>query len=109
MSSTRKNRMCQVTACENPVHAKGYCRKHYGQIWRKGEISSGAAWSDGESRTRAGDCERLCALERELKKAENMYRMVVGFEGRTRWRKEIAAVETEINRIQVATATSVAG
>jgi len=95
-------RTCQVNGCSNPVHAKGYCRKHYGQIWRKGEICTGDAWSHRESHGRGDDRERLRALERELKKAEHMYDMVIGFEGRTRWRREITAVRAEIDRIQPA-------
>lgn len=101
-SSTRKMRKCTVTGCTNPVHAKGYCRKHYGQIWRKGEITQDSSWgSFREDHARADDRERLRALERELKKAEDMYNMVVGFEGRKRWRREISAVQAEIDRIQV--------
>ena len=99
----KRIRICQVNGCANPVHAKAYCRKHYGQIWRKGEITTDGSWgSQRESYVRADDRERLRALERELKKAERMYNMVVGFEGRTRWRREITAVRTEIDRIQLA-------
>ena len=96
-----KSRKCTVNGCSNPIHAKGYCRKHYGQVWRKGEISKNSSW-DGvrEHYTRGDDRERLRALERELKKAEDMYNRVVGFEGRTRWRREIAAVQAEIQRIK---------
>ena len=29
---------CIVEGCPNTSHAKGYCRRHYGQIWRRGTI-----------------------------------------------------------------------
>ena len=106
MATLSQTRACQVNGCSTMVHAKGYCRKHYGQIWRKGEISTGDPWGHRESQNRGDDRERLRALERELKKAENMYNMVVGFEGRTRWRREISAVRAEISRIQIASNAS---
>ena len=102
MATVKRVRGCQVNGCSHPIHAKGYCRRHYGQIWRKGELSVGGPWSRRKNYPRADDRERLQALERELKKAEHMYDMVIGFEGRTRWRREISAVRAEISRIQFA-------
>jgi hypothetical protein len=90
---------CMVDGCREPVHAKGYCRRHYGQIWRKGAISSLPREQDSGRSTRA-DAERLRALERELRKAEHMYQVVVGCEGRVKWRREMQAVKTEINKLE---------
>ena len=101
MSIANRNIKCSVDGCDNPVHAKGYCRKHYTQVWRKGEISKEPSWGTARHRLSEGDAhERLRVLERELKKIEEMYNNVVGFESRLRWRREIAAVEVEIGRIQ---------
>lgn len=44
--------------------------------------------------------ERLRALERELRKAEHMYDVVVGYEGRVKWRREMDAVKAEIMKIE---------
>lgn len=44
--------------------------------------------------------ERLRALERELKKAEHMYQVVVGYEGRVKWRREMDAVKAEIMKLE---------
>ena len=29
---------CSVDGCEKPAFSKGYCRRHYKQIWRWGKI-----------------------------------------------------------------------
>jgi hypothetical protein len=88
-----------VEGCCEPVHAKGYCRRHYGQIWRKGAISPTSHEEDPARPARA-DLERLRALERELRKAEHMYQVVVGYEGRIKWRREMEAVKSEIGKIE---------
>lgn len=33
-----KKHTCQVSGCKNKVHAKGYCKNHYGHIWKYGKI-----------------------------------------------------------------------
>ncbi len=53
-----------------------------------------------ENGMRRDDRERLRALERELKKAQHMYEVVVGFEGRLKWRREVEAVLAEIRKIE---------
>ena len=91
---------CIVEGCPNPSHAKGYCRRHYGQIWRRGMIYNDTPrerTSGPESGMRRDD--RLRALERELKKAQQMYEVVVGFQGRIKWRREIEAVQYEIRKL----------
>jgi hypothetical protein len=91
---------CIVAGCPNESHAKGYCRRHYGQIWRRGMIYNDAPkdqTSAPESGMRRDD--RLKALERELKKTQQMYEVVVGFQGRIKWRREMEAVQHEIRKI----------
>jgi hypothetical protein len=90
---------CIVEGCREPAHAKGYCRRHYGQVWRKGAVSPLPREQDPVRSARA-DSERLRALERELRKAEHMYQVVVGYEGRIKWRREMEAVKTEISKIE---------
>ncbi|MHC4870544.1 MAG: hypothetical protein ACYTFY_01740 [Planctomycetota bacterium] len=101
MGNMAKSALCSVKDCNNQVHAKGYCRKHYGQIWRKGKINQEKSDSSSSqsSRTNIEDTDRMRALEREYRKAKNMYRQVVGFEGRLKWRKEMEAVKKEIERL----------
>jgi hypothetical protein len=43
--------------------------------------------------------DRLKALERELRKAQQMYDVVVGFQGRIKWRREMEAVQYEIRKL----------
>lgn len=92
---------CVVESCPNPSHAKGYCRRHYGQIWRRGMIydTTKRQKEEDEPLGRRDDVERLRALERELQKAQQMYEVVVGFEGRIKWRRQILAVQEEIHRL----------
>ncbi len=99
-----KPSQCIVDGCPNPSHAKGYCRRHYGQIWRKGMIynTSPSDRSEAEARLRGDHNERLRSLERELKKTQQMYDVVVGFQGRIKWRREIEAVEMEIRKLMEA-------
>jgi hypothetical protein len=92
-----------VQGCDNRVHAKGYCRKHYGQIWRKGKIYTqkdlNSARKSGSRTQQRDDTDRMRALERELRRAEMMYKNVIGFEGRLKWRREIVEVKKEMVRL----------
>jgi len=90
---------CIVEACPNPAHAKGYCRRHYGQIWRRGTIYNDTPRERSLTEGGPRRDDRLKALERELKKAQQMYDVVVGFQGRIKWRREIEAVQHEIRKI----------
>jgi hypothetical protein len=62
---------------------------------------------EDESLLRRDDLERMRALERELQKAQQMYEVVVGFEGRVKWRRQIVAVQEEIRRLNEAQAQPV--
>jgi hypothetical protein len=90
---------CIVEGCPNPAHAKGYCRRHYGQIWRRGTIYNDTPRERSLTEGGPRRDDRLKALERELKKAQQMYDVVVGFQGRIKWRREIEAVQHEIRKI----------
>lgn len=93
---------CIVNGCTNKAHAKGYCRKHYGQIWRKGKIYSDDEERASVERTANRDeSDRIRALERELRRAEMMYRNVIGFEGRLKWRREIDEVKKEMRKLGI--------
>jgi len=101
---------CKVTGCENQAHARGYCRKHYRQVWLKGKIRSEEEerWAVEKSLPR-NESDRLRAMERELRRAETMYRNVLGVEGRLRWRRELEAVKKEMVRLGGSPANSRAG
>jgi hypothetical protein len=95
-----KESKCIVPGCSNKAHAKGYCRKHYGQIWRKGKIYTDEEEQlASEKNIRRDDTDRMRALERELRRAEMMYQNVIGFEGRLKWRREIDEVKKEMKRL----------
>lgn len=96
-----RDSVCVVTGCDNRAHAKGYCRKHYGQIWRKGKIYSQDEKVPAieEKVLPRDDTDRMRALERELRRAETMYQNVIGFEGRLKWRREMEDVKKEMVRL----------
>ena len=94
---------CSVAGCEKRMHAKGYCRKHYGQIWRTGEIyaDEDRQMTEEEVAPR-NDADRVRALARELERAEEMYRNVVGVEGRLKWRRECEELKKDMVRLGIA-------
>jgi len=93
---------CSVVGCEKRMHAKGYCRKHYGQIWRTGEIYADEDQGMPEEVViPRNDADRVRALARELERAEEMYRNVIGFEGRLKWRRELEGLRKDMARFGV--------
>ena len=101
---------CAVAGCEGRLSAKGYCYKHYRQIWDYGKIRTDAEERRVTEREAANkvnklaptnDSDRVRALARELRRAEIMYKNVVGVEGRLKWRREIDEVKKEMVRLGV--------
>jgi len=93
-----KGAMCGIAGCEYQSHAKGYCRKHYGQIYRKGAIYVAEVI---EKPPPKNDSDRGRALARELRRAQMMYQNVIGVEGRLRWRRELDEVKKEMGRLGI--------
>ena len=99
---------CTVVGCGKRMHAKGYCRSHYGQIWRHGEIriDKEEERQIGEKLTKKpasmNDDGRVRAMERELERAEMMYRNVIGVAGRLKWRRECEELKKDMVRLGVA-------
>jgi hypothetical protein len=104
--------ICQVESCNDVVHARGYCRRHYGRYWRRGRLGTNAGRTPQDNDRNGSDSgevvavgavsesqERLRTLERELRKAEQLYAAVVGFRGRIKWRREMEAVKAEILKL----------
>ena len=95
--SNRK--ICSVDECKIVAHARGYCRKHYGQIWRKGRVTTDAEAKLVGQKYRGDARERLKSLVRELERAESMYDMVIGLEGRLKWHRKMEEVKADIRKI----------
>ena len=91
-------KICQISDCDVVAHARGYCRRHYGMVWRKDRErrQEQVELPEGTSRD---DMEKLRALEREFRRAEQMYNVVIGYEGRLKWRREMDDVKAEILKI----------
>ena len=88
---------CQVEGCPDQEHAKGLCGRHYGQQWRGRPVTTGPV-----AETREGDPNPLACtnLDGKLARAQRMYELVSGLEGRVRWRAEIRGLQAEIRNRQ---------
>jgi len=99
-----KESRCVAPQCGCRAHSRGYCRKHYGQIWRKGHIALPEEEDvlSVDAVDSRDDTDRMRALERELRRAEMMYQNVVSFEGRLKWRRELEEIKKEMVRLGMA-------
>jgi hypothetical protein len=78
---------CSVHGCPNNAHSRGYCGRHYGRIWR-GRPVDGPAYQQS-----APSSFNLQSLERQLADARRSHDLVVGLEGKMRWRHRIQELE----------------
>lgn len=101
--SPRRKKGCGVPGCNVRAYEGGYCREHYERLCRSREAmeDAAAALAAPQREHIHDDPERLRALERELGKAEHMYEVVIGYEGRVKWRREMEAVRAELRRLGV--------
>lgn len=88
----RTERRCVVNGCPGKSHAKGMCRRHYGQVWRRGYTYESPK-TNPDTLSSVEEAFRSC--ERELKKAQQMYDVVVGLPGRLHWRREIERLQKQ--------------
>jgi len=77
--------------------------RHQGHIWRTGEPHTEEEERITEKVAPRNDADRIRALERELERAETMYKNVVGFEGRLKWRRECDELKKDMARLGIAT------
>jgi hypothetical protein len=85
-------RRCSVQGCRSNAHALGYCRCHYGRIWRGKPLCGPACKQD------APPSFNLQSLERQLADARRNHDLVVGIEGKMRWRHTIQNLEQVLNQ-----------
>lgn len=83
---------CCVPSCEQKAHARGYCRKHYGRMWRGKELEP---TKEEDTRVHSAD-----DAEKELMEMRRIYDHVVGFESRMRWSRKIRECELFVRREQ---------
>lgn len=99
--NTMSKQPCQYNGCELPVYARGYCRKHYNQLWRNGKVGTARARRRPSERDLPMSAiEKLRTLEREFNRAKQMYDVTCGLEGRVKWRKEMTALEKQMDEIR---------
>jgi len=87
---------CSIHGCPNNAHSRGYCGRHYGRIWR-GKPVSGPCQQEAPSSN-----FNLQSLERQLADARRSHDLVVGLEGKMRWRRRIQELEQILSEKQQA-------
>lgn len=87
---------CTVEGCDRSAHAKGYCRRHYGQVWRKGRIQPDDEKDlKDEEKEAMRSFESNRALLREWRNVKELYERVVGFHGQMRYRQQLLDIERQ--------------
>jgi len=86
-----KDYKCRIENCPNKVHAKGYCRVHYGRWWRTGK-----ALPQQPARVLKRLTEfDLNEVQHKIEKAKEAYACCVGLDARLRWSRRIADLKRE--------------
>jgi hypothetical protein len=83
---------CIVQGCDGVEHSRGYCRKHYGRMWRGKELEPKVVPKTDL------EIPDLADVEAELAQMRALYERVVGFEGRVRWSKMIREREQYVRK-----------
>lgn len=85
-------RKCCVGSCTEQEHSRGYCRKHYGRLWRGRELEP-----EKKPEEKVVD---VADAEQELMQMRKLYDHVCGLEGRMRWSRRIRECEQFVRREQ---------
>lgn len=88
---------CVVNHCEHAVHAGGYCRRHYGQVWRNGRIDEPASERNPAALPKS---EQLNACQRELAQTRIIYERACGLQRRLELRRQLTELEADLARIK---------
>jgi hypothetical protein len=86
-----KKKLCCVEACPRVAFAKGYCRRHYAQMWRKGCIYDTTPKFKLEN-------DRV-AIERSLAEERKLYDLVCTFSSRLYHRARIVQLEEQLKGV----------
>jgi len=83
---------CKVKNCDKRVLAKGYCQRHYMQIWRKG--SSAQIMKEKEM------SPDLLNIIHAIKEAEKIYDQASTIQARLHWRDRINKLNVEKEELE---------
>lgn len=84
---------CSVECCSRNSFARGYCRRHYAQMWRKGCIYE-------KIQNTLKIQSDVAAIERSLAEEQAIYERVVGLEGRMYHRRKITELQEQLRELQ---------
>jgi len=90
---TNETDVCVMGGCDNPKYARGFCKKHYLRLWRRGDFGSSSKIK------RVKEWESPSILKRALKRAKEMFSVSRDLEKRVYWRREIVALREELKEV----------
>jgi hypothetical protein len=90
---------CKVPGCPTPAHARGYCRRHYGQMWRNGQITPDTGVPKTERSAPGPVGLQISGLRSCLGEAESIYERVTGLPNRLRWARRIRELKAQIEQL----------
>lgn len=85
IETSNMNKLCLVQECQHNIHAKGYCRRHYLQIWKHGKIINKTL----DKKSSICKKQQLKALQKEYERLLELYEAVIGIDGRLRYKNKI--------------------
>lgn len=88
-------RTCKEDGCTAPAKSKGYCGRHYRQLWRYSHVLQEGIKNDTVTR------ENIISLKSEYKRVLDIYNNVNGVDSRIRWRKVLDKLVQEAKNINV--------
>jgi hypothetical protein len=87
---------CCVPQCVQRRIAKGFCRRHYAQMRRHGEIREE---QPEHSLSDTAKAMLRCSLQIQIAEAQRNYDLVVGLSGRLRWRQRIKKLQQQFEKL----------
>jgi len=98
----RKKRKCIIEGCEAQQLARGWCRRHYNEWYRSGDIDTEREKHKHYSK-RVNELDRRKSLEQELQETRAIYDAVIGTKNRLNWRRKLLELELEASEAGLCT------
>lgn len=92
----KEAKTCQFEGCGRIVYARGYCRHHYSQLWRQGQVQRARSLSEQKKAMPFRNLEILRSLNQEIKGANAVYQPGSDLDGRAKWSSELQNIKQEI-------------
>lgn len=90
---------CRIEQCKNRVHARGYCHKHYGILYRRGKLDDAPTSLSAVVRLRTQTRDEVKHLKRQLDHTREAYQNAISLEARIFWSREVKLIEYKLGVI----------